>query len=472
MAFAEPFQRLKKQPVLIPLFPGMACTQGMNMPANEGLVNTAVVKGWLMWGFFWSVFAPLVGILVSLKFNFPDFLNTEYTVFGRLRPVHVNGVIFALFSSIAFGLIYYMVPNITGVRMYREEWGRPLLWIWNIALAAGSVSLLAGYNKGLEVAEFPVVVAAFMWLVVFAVTIQVLVTIARRKEKVLYVSLWYLISGLVWTSVNLILGNFILPFTMPGVNSAALHGLYIHYTVGLWITPMGLAVIYYFLPAAAKSPLYSHRLGLLGFWALALSYPFVGIHHYLFSPIVDWTETIAIAASLMLIIPVAAVLVNFYGTLKGKWHTFQVNFTVKLLIIGTFFYFLGSLQGSFEALRGLNKPTHFTDFVIAHSHLTVFGGYIVFILAACYHVWPKITGKRFSDSVAGWSTWLIIIGISAMGSGLIIQGLVQGGMLQGGAFFVDTMTAMKPYWMIRTFAGISMDVGIALVGINLLTGKR
>jgi cytochrome c oxidase cbb3-type subunit 1 len=442
------------------------------MVENEGLVNARIVKEWLLWGFFWSVFAPIIGLLVSLKFNFPDFLNNQYLSFGRLRPLHTNGVIFAFFSTVAFGLIYYMVPNLTGVKIFREEWGRYLLWTWNISLAAGFVALLAGYNKGIEMAEFPVVIAAALSGVLLVVTVQMLVTISRRKEKVLYVSLWYLIAALVWTNINLILGNFILPFKMAGVNNVALHGLYIHYTVGLWITPIGLAVIYYFLPAAARNPLYSHRLGLLGFWSLALAYPFVGIHHYLFSPIVDWTETLAIAASLLLIIPVAAILVNFYGTLRGRWHTFQDNFTVKLLIVGTFFYFLGSMQGCFEALRGLNKPTHFTDFVIAHSHLTVFGGYIVFVLAACYHAWPKITGTGFSNYLATWSTWLIIIGISAMGSGLIIQGLIQGSMLQGGAFFVDSMAAMKPFWMIRTLAGLSMDVGVALVGINLLTGKK
>jgi cytochrome c oxidase cbb3-type subunit 1 len=438
---------------------------------GEGLVNVGVVRGWLLWGFFWSVFAPLVGILVSLKFNFPNFLNTEYSVFGRLRPVHINGVIFAFFSSMAMGLIYYMVPKITGVRMYGERWGRPLAWLWNLALAVGFVTLLAGFNKGLEVAEFPVPIAALMWVVVAATAFQVMMTVARRKEKTLYVSLWYLLAALVWTSISLILGNFILPFAMPGVNNVALHGLYIHYTVGLWITPIGLAIIYYFLPVAAGNPLYSHRLGLLGFWSLALFYPFVGIHHYLFSPIVDWAETVAIAASVMLIIPVAAVLVNFFGTLKGRWHTFQDSFTVKLLIVGTVFYFLGSVQGSFEALRGLNKPTHFTDFVIAHSHLTVFGGYIVYSLAAVYYVWPKINGSGFSSQVAKWSTWLIILGITAMGTGLIIQGLVQGTMLQQNAFFVYSMAAMKPYWLLRTLAGVSMDVGVALVAINLLAGK-
>ena len=246
--------------------------------------------------------------------------------------------------------------------------------------------------------------------------------------------------------------------------------VYSSFTVGLWITPAGLACIYYFLPAASGNPLYSHRLGLIGFWNPAFFSPFVGIHHYLFSPIVDWAETLAIGASLMLIIPVTAVMVNFYGTLKGRWHTFIDDFTVKLLIVGTLFYFLGSMQGCFEAMRGLQKSTHFTDFVIAHSHLTVFGGYVVFALASCYYVWPRFPARHSA-------VILRLVDLAdhpryrTIGLGLITQGLIQGNMLMTGSVFVDSVAAMKPYWLVRTFAGTSMDVGVAMVGINLLRGK-
>jgi cytochrome c oxidase cbb3-type subunit 1 len=442
------------------------------MGGQETLINRGLVRGWLKWGFFWSVFGPLLGVLVSLKFNFPDFLNTEYTTFGRLRPLHINGVIFGFFTTVVFGLFYYMVPQITGVRLYREEWGRPLILLWNLALLAGFAGLAAGYNSGIEVAEFPAAVAGVIWLVFLVIAFQVFMTIARRREETLYVSLWYIIAALVWTGVNLPLGYFVLPYAVSGVNSAALHGLFIHYIVGLWITPAGLAAIYYFLPAASGNPLYSHRLGLIGFWSLAFFYPFVGIHHYLFSPIVDWAETLAIGAGLMLIIPVTAVTVNFYGTMRGKWQTFQSDFTVKLLMVGVFFYFLGSLQGCFEALRGLQKSTHFTDFVIAHSHLTVFGGYVLFALAACYYVWPRVAGGTYNRRLAQWSTWLIIIGISGMGLGLVTQGLIQGNMLSGGGVFIDSVAAMKPYWLARTFSGAAMDVGIAMVGLILLGAKR
>ena len=186
-----------------------------------------------------------------------------------------------------------------------------------LSVLAGLIALLLGYNQGLEAGEFPLFTEIPLFLVVAVATAQFLITIARRLEPPLYVALWYLIAAFVWTVINLILGSFILPYTISGINSAAFHGLFIHYIVGLWITPAGYVLIYYFLPVSVRNPLYSHKLSLVGFWSLALFYPFVGIHHYLYSPIADWAETLAIITSMLLIIPVWTVLVNFFGTMKG-----------------------------------------------------------------------------------------------------------------------------------------------------------
>jgi cytochrome c oxidase cbb3-type subunit 1 len=372
------------------------------------------------------VFAPFIGIILSLKFNYPNFLSSEYTHFGRLRPVHVNGVILGVFSAIFLGLVYYMVPKLAGIRMYKEEWSKYAVWLWNGTLIVSFLSLLLGFNKGLEVAEFPNPLPLGLAGALFLIAYQVFMTIARRKEEKIYVSLWYIISALIWTGMNLLYGNLVLPYTAPGINNVALHGLYLHYVVGLWITPAGLAVIYFFLPASARTPLYSHRLSLIGFWSLAFFYPFVGIHHYLYSPVPTWTQTIAIFSSMMLIIPVWTVVANFFGTLKGNWNKFQTDFTVKLMIFGAVMYFIGSTQGSFEALRSIQQPTHFTDFVIAHSHATVFGGYVIWVLAACYYVWPRVAAGSFNVTTATWSTWMIMGGISAMIFILITQGLIQG----------------------------------------------
>ena len=170
-------------------------------------------------------------------------------------------------------------------------------------------------------------------------------TIAQRREPQLYVAVWYLIGAFVWTVMNLILGSFILPYSITGINSAAFHGLFIHYIVGLWITPAGYVLIYYFLPASVRNPIYSHKLSLVGFWSLALFYPFVGIHHYLYSPIADWAETLAIITSMLLIVPVWTVLQNFFGTMIGRWHTFGQNLPAKFLIMGSLMYLVGLLPG-------------------------------------------------------------------------------------------------------------------------------
>ena len=438
--------------------------------AREELVDKETVLRFLLSAAFWLVFAPTIGVILSIKFNYFDFLGgISWLTWGRLRPVHVMGVIFGAFTTAIFGLTYYMVPRLCGVRMYKENWSRLIFWLWNLGLTAGLISLALGQNLGIEAGEFPVWDDILIELVFIAMTIQIIVTIVRRKEKRIYVTLWYLTAAFVWTVFNYAFGHFILPFSMPGVNNAAMHGLYIHYVVGLWITPAGLAVIYYFLPLSAKAPLYSHKLSLVGFWSLAFFYPFVGTHHYIYSPIPYWTQTIAIVASMMLIIPVWTVIQNFYGTFVGHWKRFQDSYTAKFLIMGAFFYLIGCFQGSTEALRSMQTITHFTDFVIAHSHLTVFGTFILWVTGGMYYVIPRVSGRElYSKRLAQWHYWLTLGGFSLMASVLVVQGLMQGTMLEQGADFVNSMVAMKPYWFTRTMAGVTMDIGAALGMWNFL----
>jgi cytochrome c oxidase cbb3-type subunit 1 len=441
---------------------------------NDALINKDLIRQWLLWGFFWILFAPTVGVIASTKFNYPDFLGgTPFLTFGRIRPIHVNGVIFGAFSTLFIGLCYYIVPRLTGVRVYQEALGYAFLWLWNLSLAAGFVSLALGYNQGLEAAEFPLLIDVLLWVGLLGPTVQFLVTIARRKEPRLYVSLWYLIATFVWTDINWVLGNFIVPYAIPGINNAALHGLYIHYVVGLWITPAGYVLIYYFLPASVRNPIYSHKLSLIGFWSLAFFYPFVGIHHYLYSPIANWAQTIAIITSVLLIVPVWTVLQNFFGTMLGRWQTFGGNLPAKFLITGSLLYLVGCFQGSMEALRALQQPTHFTDFVISHSHLTVFGTFVIWALGGVLYVWPRLTGHElWSFRLGNWSFWLITAGITAMGLILTAQGLQQGYMLMARVEWVDALVSMKPYWWLRTFSGISMDVGMDLLLFNMLWALR
>ncbi|MBI4809679.1 MAG: cbb3-type cytochrome c oxidase subunit I [Nitrosomonadales bacterium] len=449
-------------------------------PDVTGLVNKYLVRAWLWWSLAWLSVFPLVGLLVSIKFHLPDFLGeTSWLTFGRLRPVHVNGVIFGAFSTPVLGLLYYLVPRLCGRPMVKEHWGWPLLWGWNFFLVAGSLSLMMGYNTGFEAGEYEWPINILRWIILAAIGYQVLATIFTRKEKGFYVALWYTLAALVWTAMNLILGNVVLPYVpMSGISNAALHGLYIHYVVGLWITPAGLALMYYFLPLAARAPLYSHRLSLLGFWALAFFYPFVGTHHYLFSPIPYHNQTISIVTSMMLIIPVWAVITNLFGTARGRWGAIvggndADSYAAKFLLLATFFYLVGCFQGSTEALRRVQELTHFTDFVISHSHFTVFATFVLAAVGSMYYVWPRVTGRRlWSAKLASWHVWLTIAGTTIMLAGLAAQGFIQGSMLEYGANFVDSVVEMKPWWFARTLAGASMDLGLLLMAVNLVMTAR
>ncbi len=447
----------------------MTSGQG-EFPDPDSLIDRALILKWLYWGLFWLMFTPSIGVTISTLFNYPEYLGaSEYLTFGRLRPMHVNGVIFGAFSTLFIGLCYYILPRLCGVRVWNGEWGHWLLWVWNLGLIAGMTSLALGYNQGLEAGEFPLPIDAVIFVVIAITTVQFLVTISQRLEPQLYVAVWYLIGAFVWTVMNLILGSFILPYAITGINSAAFHGLFIHYIVGLWITPAGYVLIYYFLPASVRNPIYSHKLSLIGFWSLALFYPFVGIHHYLYSPIADWAETLAIITSMLLIVPVWTVLQNFFGTMVGRWQSFGQNLPAKFLIMGSLMYLVGCFQGSTEALRLIQQPTHFSDFVISHSHLTVFGTFVVWAIAGTVYVIPKLVDRPlWSFDLGNWSFWLITFGITLMGLDLTMAGLQQGFSLMSGVEWLDSLVAIRPYWLVRTAAGISMDIGMSLLVYNLM----
>jgi cytochrome c oxidase cbb3-type subunit 1 len=439
---------------------------------NDALIDAPLIRAWLAAGLVWLLVFPTIGALVATKFNYPEFLgDTAWLTFGRMRPMHVNGVIWGAFSTLFIGLAHYVVPRLCGVRLAGERLGWPLLWLWNLNLVAFVIAMGLGGNRGWEAGELPLANVIVLFIALLVLTAQCLVTIHRRVSPPLYVSLWYLIAALVWTDANLVL-LMLGPSHLAGINNAAWHGLFIHYVVGLWITPAGYVLIYFFLPASVRAPIYSHKLSLIGFWSLAFFYPFVGIHHYLYSPIADWAETIAIVSSMLLIVPVWTVLQNFFGTMTGRWRDLGTNLPAKFLIVGAVLYLIGCFQGSVEALRALQQPTHFTDFVVAHSHITIFGTFVTWALAGAVYVWPRVTRSRPSSfRLANTGFWLVTLGIAAMVLILTAQGLQQGFMLIAQADWMDSVNAIRPYWWLRTLTGIAMDAGTSLIVLALVRGS-
>jgi cytochrome c oxidase cbb3-type subunit 1 len=435
------------------------------------LVDHKLVFAWFGVSLFWMVLGPVLGLLAAQKLDDPDFLaGIDWLQTTRLRTAHVLGVIFGIFTTSVFGFMCYAVPKLTGRALtnLRAAWAG--FWILIAGVTVGEIDILRGRAQGVEAGEYGLVADILITVAFVVLTALFLHTIAHRKEQRLYVSLWYWVAGLLWTCMNYVLGAFILDKTVTGANSAAMNGFYLHNVVGLWITPMGLGIAYYLLPVATKARLFSHRLSLVGFWGLALFYPLNGVHHYIYSPIAEWAQTISIAASMMLIVPVWAFSVNMFGTMLGNWQKYVTdNYVVKFTMLGAVWYLITCFQGPVEALRGMQALTHFGDFNVGHAHSAVYGVFVIWSMAAIYFIFPRLLGRTvWSGRLAAWHYWLQIFGFVLMFGALTIDGLIQGAMLlTAGPEFIDTVVAIKPYWLARTFGGTLMDVGLALFVFNI-----
>lgn len=447
----------------------------MDMPAPDGqpLVDRKLVRSWATFALFWTIVAPVFGLIAAMKLDDPYFIpDIEWFQFGRLRIAHVNGVVFGLFSTAMFGLMTYAVPKLCGrpLANIRAAWGGMILL--NVSVALGEIGLLFGYLSPVEAGEYGLIIDVLLTIGFLLCIVPFLQTIAQRRVNRMYVALWYWTAGMLWTAINFVIGNYVLPYGPGGSTSAALHGFYLHNVVGLWITPMGLGAVYYMLPVVSRAPIYSHKLSLLGFWALALFYPLNGVHHYIYSPIADWAQTIAIAASMMLIVPVWAFSVNVWGTMRGNWSKFTTgdNYALKFVILGGVWYLITCFQGPFEALRGMQRLTHFGEFNVGHAHSAVFGAFSIWAMATIYFILPKVFGRQiWSRKLGAWHYWMEIIGFGIMFSVLTVAGLQQGAqLLTSDVSWVESMNQIKPYWVARTIGGTLMDVGLALFVFNIV----
>ena len=230
--------------------------------------------------------------------------------------------------------------------------------------------------------------------------INIFATIATRKYEQMYVSLWYMMGTILWTAFVYLTGNFAVLFT-TGVNQANLNWMYVHNAVGLIFTPVGLAVAYYFIPKSSNTPLYSHKLSMIGFWSLAFVYVWTGAHHMLHGPISQWLQTIAITFSVMLLIPVWAVVYNFFATMKGQWHQLRENVPLKFLMSGVVFYLLTCFQGPMHSLRSVNAIVSKTDWIPGHAHMAVLGAFSFFAIAGTYYIVPRMWNDQAVHRGAG-----------------------------------------------------------------------
>uniref|UniRef100_Q021A9 Cytochrome c oxidase, subunit I n=1 Tax=Solibacter usitatus (strain Ellin6076) TaxID=234267 RepID=Q021A9_SOLUE len=427
-------------------------------------------KWFLISSVMYFVIVGIIAVTIAAKFVWPSLLGTvQYLTYGRLRPLHVNGMLFGWLLAADMGLAYFIVPRLCGVKLWSEKLGVATAVLWNVIILGAVVSLLAGWNQGLEYAELPMfldILVVIAWIMFGA---NIFGTIMTRKYEQMYVSLWYIMGTILWTAFVYLTGNFAVLFA-TGVNQANLNWMYVHNAVGLIFTPIGLAIAYYMIPKASDTPLHSHKLSMIGFWSLAFVYVWTGAHHMLHGPISQWLQTIAIAFSVMLLIPVWAVVHNFFATMQGQWHQLRENVPLKFLMSGVVFYLLTCFQGPMHSLRTVNAIVSKTDWIPGHAHMAVLGCFSFFAIAGTYYTVPRVfKTSLFSDLLANWSFWFLMIGGLGFFVTLWIGGFWQGWQWNNPSIpFIDTVVALKPIWLVRFFSGTLMLTGIVLFAYNIL----
>ena len=440
---------------------------------NDLPENNPTARAFALTSALWFAIATTFGVIAAGYLIAPDFIaNIEYIHFGRVRPMHINAVLFGFVTPGLLASAFYYFPKLLRTDLFSHKLGVFSAVFWNFTVAAGVTSLSLGHTQGREYAELPWFADIMVVISFVMVVINILMTIRRRNEKILYVSVWYVAAAVVLTSITYCLGNVIWkPDTgaLKGVSDAILLWFYGHNIFGLLLTPMGVAVAYYVLPITTRSPLYSHTLSLLGFWSLIIVYTHIGTHHLLQVPVPTWLKTIAVVDSIAMVIPVMIVLINLWYTVKGKLGEIHADIGAKFIFTGTIYYFFVNIQGSMMALPHVQRITHYNNWVVGHAHMGVLGFAGVTALGGLYFILPRITGRPlFSRFLADLQYWLVLIGITGFSVVLTIVGLIQGNAWYNGETLYRTLPAIQPYYILRTSLGLMIMIGAYLGLYNVI----
>lgn len=426
--------------------------------------------------------AALLGTLVAVKLVQPEFLGEHVqTTWGSLRANHTQGIFFGWFGNAFLAFLYFAVPRLSGRAIVSRRLGWILFVLWNagvVLLGWVLVSLnLPNYFlaiKPLEWTEFPLIVNAVTEICLVLMALQFIPPLARQPNRDgMYVSSWYILGALVFTLLAFPVGSLVPEWT-PGAVGAAFSGLWIHDAVGLFITPLALAMAFYIFPVRTGRPIYSHFLSMLGFWLLFFSYPLNGTHHYVYSSIPMDTQRAAIAASVIMGLDVILVVFNLLMSLRGHAALVARDVPLRFVWTGVVIYLIVSLQGSLQALMPLQRYLHFSDWVIGHSHLAMLGFGTFTVLGGIAHVWQRSPGFPYHAGYMNLAYWLILGGLAIMFVDLTAAGLVQGKLWMSDAPWMDSVRASKNFWLLRALAAAPILLGFAafIAGMLRNAGQR
>ena len=448
-----------------------------------------IVKSFLIATLFWGVIGMTAGVLLALqladwRFNF----DLKWLSFGRLRPVHTNGVVFAFAGNAIFAGVYYSIQRLLKTRLYSDLLSRLHFWGWQLVIILGALGFAFGVTAGKEYAEFewPVdILMAVVWLI-FAWNF--FATLAIRREKHLYVAIWFYVGTIITITVLHVVNSLAIPVSLTksypiyaGVQDALVQWWYGHNAVGFFLTTPFLGLMYYYVPKAAGRPVYSYRLSILHFWALVFLYIWAGPHHLHYTALPDWAQSLGMVFSIVLLVPSWGGMINGLLTLRGAWDRLRTDPVLKFFAAAITFYGMATFEGPLMSIKSVNALSHYTDWTIGHVHAGALGWVALLIFGMCYWVVPRMWRTQlYSVAMANAHFWLALVGIlfyvvimwaAGVTQGLMWKEFTADAMLAYPGF-IETVTKLAPYYWGRALGGTFFLIGAILAVINLWQTAR
>jgi cytochrome c oxidase cbb3-type subunit I/II len=446
--------------------------------------DNKIVRNFAVATVVWGVIGMLVGLIVALQLFAPvmNFSN-QYTTFGRLRPLHTNAVIFAFVGNAIFMGIYYSLQRLCKARMFSDKLSKTHFWGWQSIIVLAAITLPLGYTTSKEYAEleWPIDILITIVWVVFA--INMFGTIIKRREKHMYVAIWFYIATVITVAVLHIVNSIEIPVEIlksypvyAGVQDALVQWWYGHNAVAFFLTTPFLGLMYYFLPKAANRPIYSYRLSIIHFWSLIFIYIWAGPHHLLYTSLPDWAQSLGVVFSIMLIAPSWGGMINGLLTLRGAWDKVRDMPVLKFMVVAVTAYGMATFEGPMLSLKNVNAIAHFTDWIVAHVHVGALGwnGFLTF--GILYWLIPKIyKTDLYSNKMANFHFWIGSLGIVFYAASMYWAGITQSlmwkqftpeGLLQYPNF-LETVLKIIPLYMIRSLGGALYLGGVLVMVYNL-----
>ncbi len=446
--------------------------------------DNRIVRAFAIATIVWGLVGFSAGLLIACQLFWPDLnLNLQFTSFGRLRPLHTNAVIFAFVGNAMFMGIYYSLQRLCKARMFSDALSCINFWGWQAIIVGAAITLPLGLTTSKEYAEleWPIDIAIALVWVVF--TVNLLGTVVKRREKHIYVAIWFYIATAVTVAMLHIVNSLAVPASMfksysiyAGVQDALVQWWYGHNAVAFFLTTPFLGLMYYFLPKAADRPVFSYRLSIIHFWALIFIYIWAGPHHLLYTALPDWAQSLGMVFSLMLIAPSWGGMLNGLLTLRGAWDKVREQPMLKFMVVAVTAYGMATLEGPMLAIKSVNSLSHYTDWTIAHVHTGALGwnGFIAFSML--YWLFPRLWNtKLHSVKLANWHFWIALLGMmfyvvpmyaSGITQGLMWKQFTKEGFLQYPNF-LETVLQIVPLYKLRAIGGTLYLVGAVIMTYNL-----